>query len=298
MVRLIVIAFLCFFSAPAMAATYVASADGLKRVVRNAKNGDEIVVAAGAYDIADLKIRKDLTLRGEGEVVFHSSRSIEKGLLNPLPGVSLGVENITFRDARSPDLNGAGIRNDGLNLTIVDCRFDDNENAILSTGDRYGVIKISGSKFHRNGHGDGYSHGIYVLRAATLEIDDSEFVGTRIGHHIKSLADETSVTNTRLDDADGRTSYAIDLSKGGRATIVGNMIIQAADADNITMINYDNSRGGKPVSLKITGNKIVIRRHGARFLRNDTKLHPIVFDNEITNENGASLDYSEVRADY
>lgn len=294
---LIIAPLLCAFAlsalTPVHAAQSVDSVDALERAVRKADDGDSIVLAAGKYDITDLKIADDLSLRGEGEVVLYSSRPVAKGLLNPLPGVSLTVENLTFRGARSPDLNGAGIRNDGRYLTIVDCVFEENENGVLSTGDRDGVIAITGSRFLRNGHGDGYSHGIYVLRASKVEIADSEFIGSRIGHHIKSLADETMISNSTLDDADGETSYAVDLSKGGRVLITGNTIIQAADASNLTMINYDTSRGGKARSLKVIGNTIVNRRRNGRFLRNGTALTPVVFDNEIKNEDNAALEYKE-----
>ena len=293
MFRPLFFAIAVFLLAPAHAAQQVDNVRELKRAVRNANDGETIVLAAGAYDIADLKIADDLTLRGDGQVVLHSSRPVAKGLLNPLPGVSLTVENLTFRGARSPDLNGAGIRNDGRHLTIIDCVFDENENGVLSTGDRDGVISIVASQFLHNGHGDGYSHGIYVLRASKVDIADSEFIGSRIGHHIKSLADETKVANSTLDDADGETSYAVDLSKGGRVLITGNTIIQSDDASNLTMINYDTSRGGKARSLEIIGNKIVNRRRGGRFLRNDTKLKPVIFDNEIKIENNARLEYEE-----
>ena len=281
----------CLVALPAAAAVSVDNATALKQAVRKAARGDVIILAPGNYDVADLKIETDLTLRGDGAVVLRSSRPVAKGLLNPLPGVSLTVENLTFLGAVSPDKNGAGIRNDGRNLTIINCVFEKNENGVLSTGDRHGVIAITGSKFVRNGHGDGYSHGIYVLRANKLSIDDSAFIATHIGHHVKSLADETLIENTLLDDADGRASYAVDISKGGRARLTGNTIIQAEDAENITMINYDTSRGGEAASLEIIGNKIINHRRNGRFLRNGTDIIPLVADNEITIENGAKLEY-------
>jgi len=274
---------------PASAETHVESAKELTHAIRHAATGDVIVLASGEYDIADIKIRNDLTLRGRGDAVLYASKPIAKGLLNPLPGVSLTVENLTFRHARSPDRNGSGIRNDGRNLTIINCNFIENENGVLSTGDRDGVISISGSEFLRNGHGDGYSHGIYVLRAARVDITDSAFIATHIGHHVKSLADETTIENTRLDDAEGRTSYAVDLSKGGRVCIAGNTIVQSAQAENNTIINYDTSRGGEAEGLIITGNTIINHRKNGRFLRNDTDLAPTISGNRVTNEGRGAL---------
>lgn len=293
MFRAALIAIICFAASPACAAISVDDAGALKRAVWGAAPGETITLAAGEYDIADVKIEDALTLRGDGDVVLYSSRPVAKGLLNPLSGAALTVENLTFRGARSPDKNGAGIRNDGRVLTIINCRFEDNENGVLSTGDRDGVITISGSTFLRNGHGDGYSHGIYVLRAVKLDIQDSKFLATHIGHHVKSLADETIINGSVLDDDDGASSYAIDLSKAGQVQITGNKITQSQRAENNTMINYDTSRGGAARSLQITGNTIVNRRRNGIFLRNSTDLRPAIYDNDVIIENGASLDYQD-----
>ena len=276
-------------SGHAAAEMRVSSAQSLKDTVATAMPGEAIEIAAGRYDLTDLKISRDLSLIGRGDVIFYSSKPVAKGLLNPLPGASLRVENISFFSAKSPDKNGAGIRHDGDNLTIVNCSFEENENGILATGSKTGRIRIRGSSFLRNGYGDGYSHGIYVVRAAALEISDSKFSGTRIGHHVKSLSARTRLSHSTFDDAAGRTSYAVDASKGGDVLIADNRIIQAADADNATIINYDLSRGGSAVSLAVTNNRIINRHKNGRLLRNATAVIPVLKDNEITNEGRGNL---------
>ena len=65
--------------------------------------------------------------------------------------------------------------------------------------------------------------------------------------------------------------------------------MQAADADNSTLFNYDQTRGGNADSLIITGNRIVNRNRNGRLLRNDTDVTPIIANNEITNEGGGRL---------
>lgn len=259
-------------------------AGALMRSIANAKSGATLRVPAGLYDIADLRIEKDLTIVGDGDVVFFSSRTVEKGLIVPGWNVDLIVENITFRGARSYDRNGAGIRHDGDNLTVVDCRFIGNEDGILATGDDKGAIDIVRSAFIGNGFGDGYSHGIYVSSGASLAIADSRFVGTKIGHHVKSLAAKTTITGTSFDDADGRTSYSVDASGGGAVVIARNSFVKAADADNSTLINYDLTRGGAASELRITENRIVNRNPWGRLLRNSTALKPVIDGNEIANE--------------
>lgn len=280
---------------PAYSQVTVDNTRALKRAVSDAKHDEIILIAPGRYDLTDLKIRRDLTLKGQSQgatgdnAVFFSSQPVAKGLLNPVDGASLRVENIRFEGAVSPDLNGAGIRHDGANLSIIDCVFESNENGVLSTGREDGLILIENSAFLNSGHGDGYSHGIYVLHAQTLNIANSQFVGSKIGHHVKSLAARTNITGTAFDDADGRTSYAVDASRGGAVTISDNSFVQAANADNSTLINYDLSRGGEAKSLIITGNTIVNRNRNGRLLRNDTTLNPVIADNVIQNEAGGRL---------
>jgi hypothetical protein len=263
----------------------------LAKAIASAKPGAAIEAPAGVYDVTDLKIYKSVTLIGaaDGETVLRSAEVTEKGLLVPLSGVDLTVENITFAGARSWDRNGAGIRHEGRNLTIVNCRFLSNEDGVLATGDVDGVIAIRDSVFIDSGFGDGLSHGVYVLNGKKLDIDNSRFEGTRIGHHVKSLAEETVVTNSVLDDGHGKGSYAVDASKGGAVRIEANTIIQAADGENDSIINYDLTRGGRAALLVVAGNRIVNRLNGGVLLRNDTKLAPQMADNEIENSGGRPL---------
>ncbi|WP_428410552.1 NosD domain-containing protein [Hyphococcus sp.] len=289
---IIIVAFMTFCggcAGPAAAEISVSDAAALEKAVAKARKGETILLAPGQYDLTDLKIPRDLTLKGEGEVVFYTTRPTEKGILNPLWDASLRVENIRFKGARAPDFNGAGIRHDGMDLTVINCIFDTNEDGILATGQDEGVVTISGSAFINNGYGDGYSHGIYMASGRSLTITESRFTGTRIGHHVKSLAAVTKITGSNFDDADGKTSYSIDASKGGNVVITGNSFIQAADGDNSTLINYDQTRGGGADALVISGNRIVNRNRNGRLLRNGTALVPIIEDNEITNEAGGRL---------
>lgn len=274
-------------AAPACGASAAANDSAwLKRAIAAAKSGAVIEIPAGDYDLTDLKIAKSVTLRGdpEGGVYFRSAETTEKGILVPQAGVSLVVENIGFAGAKSWDRNGAGIRHEGRDLSVVNCKFLGNEDGILATGDPRGVISIANSEFVDSGFGDGQSHGVYVSSGARLEVVASKFIGTRIGHHIKSLAAETIVKSTLMDDAYGRSSYAIDASKGGVVTIENNRFVQAADADNYSIINYDLTRGGEATRLVVIGNEVINRFDGGVFLRNDTKLAPVLGENRIVNE--------------
>ena len=264
--------------------------------IRKARKGAEILVPAGEYDLTDIKIRKDLSLIGDGAVTFFSSRTTAKGILNPTPFVSLRIENITFRGARSRDRNGAGIRHDGKDLTVINCQFIGNENGILATGDVRGDILLQNATFTNNGFGDGYSHGIYVSSGRSLTVSDSKFVGTKVGHHIKSLAEDTLVEGSVLDDADGGTSYSIDASRGGLVTIVGNTIIQTRSSQNEAIINYDLTRGGDARGLIIADNIITNHHPRGLLLRNKTSVATEILNNDIINEGAGRLRVDRPRA--
>ncbi len=279
----IILSLLFAVSCDASAATN--DSQWLARAIASAKSGATIDIPAGDYDLKDLKFTRSVILRGPqaGVATLRSAETTDKGILVPGPGVDLRVENITFAGARSWDRNGAGIRHEGRNLDVVNCKFIGNEDGVLATGDPAGLITISNSAFIDSGFGDGQSHAIYVSSGARLEVAASKFIGTRIGHHIKSLADATIVRNTLMDDAYGRSSYAIDVSRGGDVVVENNTFIQAANADNYSIVNYDLSRGGAATRLVVTGNEIVNHFDGGVFLRNDTGLAPVLSENRVDN---------------
>jgi hypothetical protein len=268
------------------AAASANDSDWLKKEISSARSGAIIEIPAGDYDLTDVRIARSLTLRGaaDGKTIFRSAETTEKGILVPLAGTDLTVENINFAGAKSWDRNGAGVRHEGRNLTVINCRFLGNEDGILATGDPKGVITISNSAFIDSGFGDGQSHGIYVSSGGRLLIDGSLFKGTRIGHHVKSLADETIARNSVFDDAYGRTSYAIDVSKGGDVSIIRNKITQSVDSDNHAIFNYDLTRGGEATRIVIEENEITNLLDGGVLLRNDTKRAPVMAGNTIVNK--------------
>ena len=281
--RIAILATVFCFSNNACAQIAVSDTNTFLNALDKAKRGEVVTLAPGIYEISETKIYKTVHLRGSAGTVLRANRPTPKGILVPLSGVSLTVENIRFEGARSPDRNGAGIRHEGKDLILKNVVFADNENGVLATGQDNGKITIENSKFLRNGHGDGYSHGIYVVRAKALTIHGSEFTGTKIGHHVKSLAKKTTITDTHFDEADGRTSYAIDASKGGALEITGNVFIQTAYADNSAIINYDTTRGGKTHDVILRNNKVTNAHPRGLFFRNDTKGEINAADNTITN---------------
>ena len=206
-----------------------------------AKDGDTVEIEAGVY-VGDTAVwnQKNLTIRGiEGRPQLQAGgRSAEGKAIWVIRGGDITIENIEFRDARVHDKNGAGIRFEQGNLTIRNCRFINNENGIL-TGSGDLNLRIENSEFGYNGHGDGYSHGLYAGHIKSLYVTGSYFHHANFGHLLKSRAQENHILFNRLtDETGGRASYEIDLPNGGQDYIVGNIIEQSETAQNPNIISF------------------------------------------------------------
>ena len=207
-----------------------------------AGDGAVVEIDAGVYE-GDVCVwrQNDLTLRGVGGYAHLKANgaSAKKKAIWVIQGRNVTVERIEFSGCRVPDKNGAGIRIEGPGLAIRNCYFHDNEDGILGSGGGESNILIEFTEFARNGHGDGYSHNIYIGHARSLTIRHCYSHHARIGHNLKSRAHNNYILYNRIMDAgDGASSYAIDLPNGGRSFIIGNVIQQGPKTDNSTIISY------------------------------------------------------------
>ena len=213
----------------------------LSAAVASSKPGDTIQVNAGVYLNDSSIIKHDLKIVGVGgQAHLKNTTAISngKGILVVAKGADVVIESMEFSGAKVADQNGAGIRLDSGTLEVKNSYFHNNENGILTASVATSSVKIDGSEFAFNGYGDGYTHGIYVGKIASLAVTNSYFHDTKVGHHIKSRAAVSTITDNRLMDGDGDASYNIDLPNAGKAIIKGNIIEQGAKTDNPAMIAY------------------------------------------------------------
>lgn len=156
-----------------------------------------------------------------------------------LAGNGITVEHIEFSGASVPDQNGAGIRLDGIGLTVRHCYFHHNENGILTGNPYEGEILIEYSEFDSNGYGDGYSHNLYIGHVDRLTFRFNYSHHAAIGHNLKSRADENFICYNRImDEADGTSSRLIDLPNGGFSIVMGNLLMQGELATNNNLLGY------------------------------------------------------------
>ena len=195
----------CSFAA-LLLAVGAASADTLKvgpnqkyakpsEAFRAAKDGDVIEIdSAGVYDgdVATITANR-LTIRGVGpQRVKLPANGHDAGgkAIWVIKGSDATVENIEFSGARVRDRNGAGIRPEGRNLTVRNCRFYDCENGILGGA---GEILIEYCEFEHCGPvPNPATHSLYIGQSCTKLVFRYNYSTDVIqGHLLKTRAKES-----------------------------------------------------------------------------------------------------------
>ena len=234
-----------------------------------AQSGDVIKISAGDYsgDVATWSA-SNLTICGVGgrARLFAGGKNAQGKGLWVIQGADVTVDSIEFHDAKVPDENGAGIRAEGINLTIKNSGFYDNENGILSGNG--GTINIDRSEFARNGFGDGQSHNLYVGAVEALNVTASYFHEAKIGHNQKSRAKQTRIEGSYfMDGPNGTSSYLVEAPNGGIVILRGNFIQKGPNADNSIAVAIGQEGLTKPVNtLEMVHNTVVMTRSGGTFI--------------------------------
>lgn len=210
--------------------TYVS----LSKAVAAARSGDTIELAPGTYYDCAVVGQDDLTIQGAGPGVVLTDTTCQGKALLVVTGSRVTIRNLTLQRARVPDGNGAGIRAEGGDLTVENCRFLNNENGILAASNPEAAIRVSQSTFIGNGKcADSCAHAIYVNNIRLLRVADSVFKETRQGHHIKSRAARTEIVGNAIEDGpEGTSSYLIDVPNGGSLVVERNRLQKGPNSDN------------------------------------------------------------------
>lgn len=265
-------------AAPGHAATLRVGADAplptLAEAVRQARDGDTILVQAGEYrgDVA-LIHHKRLTIRGVGQrpVFIADGRDVEGKAMLVVRDGDVEIDNLEFRGARVPDGNGAGIRFEKGRLTLRRCAFFDNQMGVLTANFGDAELVIEESEFAQAPQAESpLPHLLYAGRIASLKVSGSRFQQGHVGHLLKSRARRTELAyNLIVDGPGGRASYEVDLPNGGDALLIGNVIGQSAASDNAVVVAYGAEGKAWPHSrLRLVHNTLINEGpRPARFVR-------------------------------
>lgn len=177
-----------------------------------------------------------------------------------LRGQSAQVAGLVFQNMAVPDLNGAGIRLERGNLTVVQSWFRDSQQGILANSDPGGSLVVDRSTFARLGNCEdpsGCAHSIYTGTYGLVRVTRSRFEQGSGGHYLKSRALRVDVASSSFDDSRGRgTNYMIDLPDGAIGQISNNWFVQGRDKENYSAFIAVAAEGREQTSagLAIVGN--------------------------------------------
>lgn len=283
--------------------TYAKPSDAIKA----ANAGDTIEIdASGTYDGDTVTWSTDnLTVRGvNGRPKINTAAPDGgKGIFTIL-ATNATIENIEFSGAQSGDNNGAGIRHQGVNLTVRGCYFHDNQDGILgapsddqgaTTHDGIGTVLIETSEFAHNGAGDGQSHNMYLNHYASFTLRFSYSHGAVEGHLVKSRAYKSFILYNRLtDEAGTEASYELDLPNGGTSYVIGNLIEQS-DLGNDNIVETGDEGTTNPTQVIYLINNTIVNDHNNGTFLNVTGATATIVNNifkgagTITNAAGATM---------
>jgi hypothetical protein len=201
-----------------------------------AQPGDVVIITPSTYHDCAVWRADNLTIEASAQGVVLAQTICGGKAIFVIVGNNVTVRGITFTKATAPSGNGAGIRAQGANLTIDNSTFTYDQDGILADANPTSTITISGSTFYHDGACIGEcAHGIYVGKIALLEVDHTSFSDTQVGHHIKSRAASTQISDCDIEDGPtGTASYLVDIPNGGNLAITNTTMQKGPKATNHT----------------------------------------------------------------
>jgi Right handed beta helix region len=211
------------------------------QAIAAAKDGDTVEIdSAGKYDGDVCYVRaSNLTIRGVGKkrALLDAKGKVagRKGIF-VTKGSDITIENIEFRNAGG-EVNAAGIRAEGKNLTVRNCKFHECPDAILGGA---GQVLIEHTEFSYCGHNsDPATHNLYMSKRVDKLIYRYNYSHhSKQGHLLKTRAKESWLLYNRLSDEDGGGSAVADFPNGGVVVLIGNILHKGPKGNNNRIIAY------------------------------------------------------------
>lgn len=253
-----------------------------------AKDGDIVLIDAGTYSRdATSWYQNRLMLRGiNGRAHLQAAgKTAEQKAIWVIKGNDMRVENIEFSGANVVDMNGAGIRFEGTNLSVRNCHFHHNQMGILTGANPLSDILIEGSEFNDNTvdyrlhHVLG--HNIYIGHVRRFTLRHSYVHDAQTGHNVKSRAQENYLLYNRIGDENKASSYLVDFPDGGKAFVIGNQLRQGPDSENSSMLSFaaEHNRDRPQQALYLVNNTFVNDRASGLFVNNYSTTKAILINN-------------------
>lgn len=231
-----------FATVPAAAATLMVGPNQTYKVPSQAAKvvqpGDTVIITPATYHDCAVWTADNLVLESSAKGVILANTTCQGKGIWVIAADNVTVKGLTFTGAKVADGNGAGIRAEGTNLGVDSSVFSYNQDGILADDNLASTITITNSQFIHNGacvNSSGCAHGIYVGYIAALQISHTTFYDTQVGHHIKSRAATTQISNCDIEDGpNGTASYEVDIPYGGNLLITNSTMEKGPKSQNHT----------------------------------------------------------------
>lgn len=282
MVR-IVFTLLVVFPFVSMGTVFTVDPAGTYKTVQSVASlvddGDTVFIAAGTYQNQPQVsfTKNNLFISGvngrprleAGSALANKSNG--KALF-VISGANCIVQNIEFANAKVPDNNGAGIRQEGCDLTVQYCYFLGNEMGILGGNYTNCKVTIEHCVFANNGspNNPGYQHNVYINHIDTLVFQYNYTVNAIAeGHELKSRAHFNLIRYNFIGNLSSNDSRNIDLPNGGTTILVGNVIEQNESSVNSNLVGYglEGLTNKAPHNLWVVNNTFVNRKSKGSFVQ-------------------------------
>lgn len=242
------------------------------QVVPLVSDGDTVDIAAGIYnsDVCNWS-KNNLLLRctnGKAHMKSNGLSYLGKGIW-VIQGNNTTVDNIEFSLCSSQDGNAAGIRLVGKNLLVKNCYFHHNQMGILSDGISQSVVRIEFSEFNNNGTNDGLTHNVYIGKVDSLIFRFNYVHHNQGGCEVKSRAMVNYILYNRISsESTGTSGNELQISNGGLAIVMGNIIQQSATTTNSGIIFFgtEGLLNPAPHNLYLINNTIVNEKTSGTFV--------------------------------
>ena len=264
------------------------------QVAGQVQNGDTILIDAATY-VNDPQViwnKSDLYIAGiggrprlEAGSIIANDMSNGKGIF-VISGSNVHVHNIEFARAVVQDNNGAGIRQEGANLWVSNCRFDSNEMGILGGNIANCKTTVEYCEFVHNGSifNPGYQHNIYINHIDSLVFRfNYSHDAIAEGHELKSRATYNFILYNRIANETGDDSRTIDLPNGGTSVIVGNIIEQGPNSANSNVLGYglEGLTNNAPHHLFCCNNTFINKKANGSFIQVANGMDTLFVKNNI-----------------
>ncbi len=252
------------------------------KVVPQVKDGDIVEIETGTYE-SDVTVwpQNNLTIRSIGGITKLDAKGKSAGGKGiwVFKGNNVLIEGFEFSNSKSKPMNSAGIRAVGGNLYIKNCIFQNNQMGILTSHNPESNVIIESSEFYQNTVDyETYKrlgHNIYIGKIGNFVLLNSYSHDAAYGHLVKTLAHNNYIIGNYLSDGKkGKSSYAIDMPKGGNNYIIGNIIEQSAFSENYVMISFAATNKEKlhqNQSLNVINNTLINNYVDGVFINNRSK---------------------------